>query len=98
MSRVSDEPTVTMICEKSYRVSPGNRLNLDLNSFAKRLGDDYQLTNRGASIIVKLESGVSVTVMSTGGALVQGIDDEKEALSIYCRLLSEATRFSKTDD
>lgn len=89
MNRVSEEPTVTMICEKSYRVSPSKRLHLDISALASQLAEKYDVSDRKSSLIVRLESDVMLTLMLTGSGLVQGVANEEEALSLYQSILQE---------
>lgn len=81
-----------MICEKSYRVSPPKRLHLDLPALASQLSGKYQVSDRKSSLIVRLDSDVTLTLMVTGSGLVQGVVNEEEALSVYKSVLQESEK------
>jgi hypothetical protein len=97
MSQEAEDPVVTMICERSFRVSPARRLSLDLRPLVDQLADSYDVTDRKSSIIIKVDEAATMTLMSTGSGLVQGVEDEEQALSIYNHVLSEATTSGKLD-
>ncbi len=98
MTDDSEKPAVTMVCEKSFRVTPLKRRNLDLSALASRLANIYNITDRKSSIMVKLDEEVTVTLMSTGSALVQGAKDEEEALFVYKQFLTQASNSDDTDE
>jgi molybdopterin/thiamine biosynthesis adenylyltransferase len=74
---------VTMMCTNSFSISPARPLALDLAKLSARLKDAYRVTLRKTSLIIRSTSGASLTLMSTGAAVVKGVTGRNEAVSFY---------------
>ncbi len=86
-SSESDELSITMLCTNSFSISPSKPLALDLESVVTRV-ETQRLLRRKTSVIIKFASGISVTLMNTGSAVIKGAKDKDEALSVYHTLVS----------
>ncbi len=85
----SDGLNIAMLCTNSFGISPSERRNLDIDSLASRLEEKGRVTKRKTSLVLKLESGASATLMSTGSAVIKGVKDKEEALSLYHDILND---------
>lgn len=74
---------ITMMCTNSFSISPARSLSLDLAKISARATESYRVITRKTSLIVRSTSGASLTLMSTGAAVVKGVADRDEAVSFY---------------
>ena len=74
---------ITMLCTNSFSISPSVNRNLDIDSVASKIGSRCKVIKRKTSLLIKFESGASATLMSTGSAVIKGVKDREEALSLY---------------
>ncbi|MFW9931255.1 MAG: ThiF family adenylyltransferase [Candidatus Thorarchaeota archaeon] len=79
----SKEISITQLCTQSFSISPAKRKELNLADLDIRLRDKHKTLKRNSSILVKFESGASMTLMSTGAAVIKGVKNEAEALTLY---------------
>lgn len=79
----SDGLSVATLCTNSFSVSPAQNRNLDLDEIASRVRVKYRVTELKSSIIVRLDTARSITLMTTGSAVIRGVKSRDEALSVY---------------
>jgi hypothetical protein len=78
-----DNIIATQLCSQSYNISPPTIGKLDLSEIAKRLSQYYSIKSSGLSIQVNLTSGEKVTLMSSGSAIVKGVESAEDAIRLY---------------
>jgi len=80
---------VAELCGKnSYMVSPKTPLSLDLDEAAEIVGKVFKLKIRAAfGLTFDYSERVVVSLMKTGNMLVKGVGDDKEALTVYDRVM-----------
>jgi len=83
------EITVTQLCSQSFNISPPKIEKLDLSKIAKRLEDSYSIKSTDRTVLVNLSSGEKITLMSSGSAIIKGVDTAEEAIRLYELILGE---------
>jgi adenylyltransferase/sulfurtransferase len=86
-SSSSDGVSITKLCTNSFSISPIKKAEVNLDAIASQLEDEMRLIRRKTSLVVKSPSGLSITIMQTGGALVKGAKDDEEAKAFYERIV-----------
>lgn len=85
----TNEISVTQLCSQSYNISPPTIENLDLKDLAMKLEETYSVKSAGRSILIKTRRGEKVTLMSSGSAIIKGVDTADDALRLYELILKE---------
>ncbi|TFG28087.1 HesA/MoeB/ThiF family protein [Candidatus Thorarchaeota archaeon] len=78
-----DRLSVTMLCSMNFNVSPPKLENLNLERTARLLSESYSVTQTSKSIVIILKSGQKVTLMSSGSAIIEGVNTPEEAKRLY---------------
>ncbi|MEM2226388.1 MAG: HesA/MoeB/ThiF family protein [Candidatus Bathyarchaeia archaeon] len=81
-------PRLTRLCGGGFMIEPEGRIELDLASAARILGDSFRI-RIGAKygIVLEGDGGISISLTKTGSALVRGASDEADALRAYEELM-----------
>jgi hypothetical protein len=82
------EVSVIMLCSESFSVSPPELVSLDLDAIEERFSNDYKVTRKLRSIILEKQNGASITLMTKGNAVVNGVKTSEEAKAFYTKVLS----------
>ena len=84
------EPKVVELCGKdSFMASPKQPLTLNLAEVADLLKEQFKIKLRSSfGLSLEQSDGVSISLMKTGNALIKGVSDKKDAISIYDKLLT----------
>jgi len=85
----NSETTVTQLCSQSYNVSPPEIEKFNLNELAEKLGQSYSIKSTGRSVLVTLPTGEKITLMSSGSAIVKGVNTADDALRLYELILNK---------
>ncbi len=88
LTRSSSGISVTKLCTNSFSISPIKKRDVDLEAIASQLGDDVKTLKRATSLIIKFDSGASITIMQTGSALVKNVNGPEEAEALYEKIMS----------
>lgn len=78
-----NELSVTQLCSQSYNISPPKIERLNLDKITKKLDRKYSIRSTGKSILITLTSGEKITLMSSGSAIIKGVDTAEEAIRLY---------------
>ncbi|MGY5873254.1 MAG: HesA/MoeB/ThiF family protein [Candidatus Thorarchaeota archaeon] len=79
----TNEITATQLCSQSFNISPPRMEKLDLTKLVKKIDRSYTTKSTSRSVLVTLESGETITLMSSGSAIVKGVDTAEEAIRLY---------------
>jgi bacteriocin biosynthesis cyclodehydratase domain-containing protein len=84
------EPKVVELCGKdSFMASPKQPLTLNLAEVADLLKEQFKIKLRSSfGLSLEQSDGVSISLMKTGNALIKGVSDKKDAITIYDKLLT----------
>lgn len=83
----TDEIAVTQLCSQSFNISPPRLGKLDLHEIAQKLDQSYSIKTTGKSVLVNLASGEKITLMSSGSAIIKGVDTAEDAIRLYESIL-----------
>lgn len=87
--RKKPELRVTQLCSKSFSVSPGKTLDLDLDNLAEQLNSSYSVKRKKRFIVVSMKGEVSMTIMNTGNTIIKGIADADEASKLFNEVVNK---------
>ncbi len=77
-------PTVTSLCSGAFSVAPPEMLFPDLQSLGRLLEQkEYSVKIMAGFLQAISKSGVHVTLMSRGNAVIRGVESAEDALSVY---------------
>lgn len=79
----SEELNVTMLCSKSFNVTPANMENIDLDKGGIRLPKTYSVVQAGKFLVINMSSGEKITLMKSGSAIIKGVDTAEHAARLY---------------
>lgn len=79
---------VSILCTGSFSVSPPSRKEMDFASIAQSLPDAYDVLVTQAFLKVKKPDGTKITLMPKGNAVIEGVTNAEQALSVYRKLLN----------
>jgi adenylyltransferase/sulfurtransferase len=84
------EPKVVELCGKdSFMASPRQPLTLNLAEVADLLKEQFKIKLRSSfGLSLEQSDGVSISLMKTGNALIKGVSDKKDAITIYDKLMT----------
>jgi len=85
----TNDITATQLCSQSFNVSPPTIGKLDLNEIAQSLGQSHSVKSTERSVIVDFASGEKITLMSSGSAIIKGVDTAEDAIRLYKLLLDK---------
>lgn len=83
----SSGDSVSQLCSGNFRISSTRKPKLDLPKISEYLQKDYTVEMKTTFLIITNESGLKVTIMSKGSAIIQGVETPDEALSLYHELI-----------
>lgn len=83
------EPRVVELCGKdSFMASPKQPLALNLADAADLLKEQFKIRLRSSfGLSLEQSDGVSISLMKTGNALIKGVSNKKDAITIYDKLM-----------
>lgn len=84
-----NEISVTQLCSQSYNISPTRIEKLDLDGIAQKLDRSYSIKSTSRSILVTLKSGEKITLMSSGSAIIKGVETADDAIRLYELILEK---------
>lgn len=85
----NSEITATQLCSQSYNISPPKIEKLNLDELVQKLGQSHSVKSTGRSVMVTLQTGEKITLMSSGSAIIKGVDTADEAIRLYELILTE---------
>ncbi len=85
----ANDITATQLCSQSFNVSPVKIGKLNLNEIAQNLNQSYSIKITERSVLVNLASGEKITLMSSGSAIIKGVDTAEDAIRLYNLILSK---------
>jgi len=85
----TNEISVTQLCSQSYNISPPTIGKINLEKISKKLEETYSVRSTSRSILVKFRTGEKVTLMSSGSAIIKGVDTADEAIRLYELILTK---------
>lgn len=85
----TNDITATQLCSQSFNVSPPKIGNLDLNEIAQNLDQSHSIKSTERSVLVNLASGEKFTLMSSGSAIIKGVDTAEDAIRLYELILDK---------
>ncbi len=85
----ANDITATQLCSQSFNVSPAKIGKLNLNEIAQNLNQSYSIKITERSVLVNLASGEKITLMSSGSAIIKGVDTAEDAIRLYNLILSK---------
>ncbi|TFH03774.1 MAG: HesA/MoeB/ThiF family protein [Candidatus Thorarchaeota archaeon] len=85
----TNDITVTQLCSQSYNISPPKKEKLNLKEIAQKLDQSYSVKSTHTSILVTLTTGEKVTLMTSGSAIVKGVDTADDAIRLYELILKK---------
>ena len=83
----STEEIVSQLCSGHFRISPHKNMLIDLNEIAERLQKTYAIEKKTTFLKIEVNSGIKVTIMSRGNAIIKGVETSDEALHLYRQLM-----------
>jgi len=86
----SKEEIVSQLCSGQFRISPQKNMLIDLNEIAERLQKTYAIERKTTFLKIEVKSGIKVTIMSRGNAIIKGVETSDEALHLYRKLMGTA--------
>ena len=81
--------TAIQLCSQSFNVSPPEIGKLNLNEIAQNLDQSYSIKSTERSVLVSLASGEKITLMSSGSAIIKGVDTAEDAIRLYKLILDK---------
>ena len=82
-ARKKTDLTVTQLCSQSFNVSPGQLLDIDLDSLSTKLDSDYTVKRMKRFLVVNVNHEIRVTIMPAGNVVVKGVATAAEASKLY---------------
>lgn len=83
-----DSPTVTMLCSGSFNISPAGPTAIDTSAVARRARGKHKTVERPGFVRIETDTGVQITIMQSGNAIVKGVSTSSQALHLYQETLS----------
>ncbi len=84
----SNDISVHMLCSGSFNVSPTHIMNLDLDEIQRKIEAKYNIKRTQKLLIVKIRKGVKMTLMSSGTAVIRGVNSVDEARDLYQEIVN----------
>jgi adenylyltransferase/sulfurtransferase len=84
------ELKVVELCGKdSFMASPIQPLQMNIVEVANLLKEQFEIKLRSSfGLTLERSDGVSISLMKTGNALIKGVSDKKDAITIYDELMA----------
>ena len=82
------EPLVTMLCSGSFTIAPSEMTKLDLEAVSRELDPTYSCKLKKKFLKILIDEKVTMTLMRTGNAVVNGVHTKEDALRIYKDVMS----------
>lgn len=85
----TNDITAIQLCSQSFNISPPKIGKLNLIEIAQSLDKSYSIKSTERSVIVNLASGEKITLMSSGSAIIKGVDTAVDAIRLYKLILDK---------
>ena len=85
----TNDITAIQLCSQSFNISPPEIGKLDLNEIAHNLDQSYSIKSTERTVQVNLPSGEKITLMSSGSAIIKGVDTAEDAIRLYKLILDK---------
>jgi len=87
-SRIDDRKrgndlTVHTLCSQSFNVSPPSIMDLNLEAIARKQDAKNMVKQSRKFLIIEKPSGQKITLMSSGSAIIKGVNTADEAVRLY---------------
>lgn len=74
---------VALLCSESFNVTPPKLENIDIERAAELLSKSHTVTRGRRFVIINIQMGQKVTLMSSGSAIIKGVRTADEAVQLY---------------
>jgi len=81
------EPSAATLCGGTIRIAPARMGKIDTRSLAEHISDSYAVKESERWLTVETKTGIKITIMARGNAIVKGTDSEQEALALYKEIM-----------
>ena len=82
--------TVHTLCSQSFNVSPPSMMDLNLEEIAKEQETQNIVKLSKKFLVVQKPSGSKITLMSSGSAIIKGVNTADEAVRLYEDILKKS--------
>ncbi len=82
--------TVHTLCSQSFNVSPQSIMDLNLEEIARNLDTQNIIKSSKKFLVVQKPSGPKITLMSSGSAIIKGVDTADDAVRLYEDILKSS--------
>jgi hypothetical protein len=77
-----------MLCSGSFNISPAGPTAIDTSAVARRARGKHKTVERPGFVRIETDTGVQITIMQSGNAIVKGVSTSSQALHLYQETLS----------
>ncbi len=82
-----NELAIHLMCSGSFNVTPVESTTLDLERIKQKIGGKYATRLTKRFLIVTIREGVKMTLMTTGTAVIKGVNSIEEAQDLYTEIV-----------
>ena len=80
---------VTHLCSQSFNITPPSLKTMNLEKMANILSRTYSVKLVGKSLIIKTSEDEKVTLMTSGNAIVKGVNTAGDAIELYQTIMGK---------